>query len=401
MKRLISLLLLAAITFTSTAVSATAANDSLSNVGEPLRSITVAEQGDDMIAVIGGTDALSQKTYNIDTAYNDIVMSSDGYYAMELVFDESSAFIPVGKFEIDITDEYAFSDAMSRDDISDYAKLDIEAARLNAIETGNAECSITVFSSKLLDAPRVGEVRTELYYIEEPSADLRTQLSSANGGAMSTQSITYLPWSNGPVAVMGVEDVVYNNNDTDLKRVANDSAVGTFVNGTGAMNVKVYGCVSEINGLYSIGSVIVNAILVAIGAIEEYSTFVNLASTASPLLNVLRNKTGLYFTPAGTGDFLEIAPHYNKTYRYIFGPGNQLGVRAVNVKVTKWYFRFKMGTMTSPLSPFIDVDQNINSSSFTVPSTGFADAYARVQQGLNPLKEDAVWNALNAGLIVI
>jgi hypothetical protein len=386
-KRIISLILIAAVVFNISAV-ANATNFSPSNLS---RQVKVAEDGDNLIVVIGGTDALSQKTYDISTEYDGIVMSSDGCYALALDFDDETITVPVGKLDIDVTDEEAFAEAMVRDDISDYAKADIENLRIRMAEIGDEDYSVSIFSDKLLDTVSRNETRTEIRYLPAPSAQERAIFAAVDNGTMSTQSISYLPWPNGPVSVMGVEQLTTNNIDMALITIAENSNVANYVNGTGNINISIY---QSVTGFYSqvvVGAFVLNAIILALGASQAIGLSTSLADSGYNLLQTIQNGKGIIYSVGSGSEFFEAAPHYNKTYRYIFGPNNTLGLKAISINVTRWDTRYKFGSHDAANYAVHVVSETFNDSGYTIPSNGFNIAYSRVINGDPALVQDAVW----------
>lgn len=93
--------------------------------------------------------------YTLDTVFEGIKQSDDGFYAMEIeaLARDDSGFIPVGKLDIDITDESQMEEVLSSDVIPNEIKQEIERKKEIALKS---ECedqiTMTFFSTELLNS---------------------------------------------------------------------------------------------------------------------------------------------------------------------------------------------------------------------------------------------------------
>jgi hypothetical protein len=250
------------------------------------------------IAVVIKNDELARKDFTIDTEFNGVKRSADGFYAMEVVVGNDEVMIPVGRLDIDVDDEEGFAIAMQREDISEAAKEEITQNRENMLALGMLDdYEVTVFSQLLLTSD---EAQTIVY----STRSKRTGISS-NG--VTPFSVTNVTWNGIP---MVLEDVVQTGLNTTYKTVS-----------TGIETSNVARDITNIG-------------LIAVGLVN---TPLSIFATAMSLLTYYLDYLSLTTVTPNYNDTLQVRLIYNKTTRSAFwndGGIWKLGVITRKVTVT-------------------------------------------------------------------
>ena len=156
---------------------------------------------------VEGNDVYSQKNYNIDTRYEGIKKSVDGYFAMSIDTDKGLKEIPVGKIDINLASKEDVSGALSNENISPEVKERIALRYKQVIESGYKVANITLFSSELL-----------------PKSNIR----SSEYSTQATSSSTYYTYKG---AQMRSDKLFYDDLDTSYKDIKRGSATKNITNG--------------------------------------------------------------------------------------------------------------------------------------------------------------------------
>lgn len=116
-----------------------------------LSSISFAKQGEN-IDVVYGTNELSTKEYSVQTPFDGIVTSQDGFYAMktQLSNNLNTVDIPVGRLDIDLSNDNEIETVLNRSDIPQEVKAEIKNKHISAKENNCSTATMSYFSSGLL-----------------------------------------------------------------------------------------------------------------------------------------------------------------------------------------------------------------------------------------------------------
>ena len=113
-------------------------------IEEPL-----AQTGDAQIA-----PSWDKSSYTNTSEVDNIKMTEDGDYALEICENTESVYIPVGRMDIDILDDDEFNSAMQNTLLSDHIKHSLTVHREMLLNSGKESYSATVFSPELLTQAR-------------------------------------------------------------------------------------------------------------------------------------------------------------------------------------------------------------------------------------------------------
>jgi hypothetical protein len=289
----------------------------------------------------------SKGEYIESTEFNGIKKSTNDSYAMEVNIESGKIMVPVGRLDIDVTNETSFNEAMQRTDISANAKMAIQESRENFLSTGAAS-SVTIFSQILLHNNM----------IDNRTAQLNKSLS------FMPMSIIPINWNGIPMAR---EDVYQSGLNTQYQLVEEG-----YNTPTTAWNI--YDITLTVAGLTNI--------------------YVGFIQSGISLLQYFMDLTDVQTVTGSTEDFLQVRMIYNKTTRSTFVVNSDytlsLGciskrVTVTNIASEQYYCNNGNGSTESSSR---DVSMSQQTENYASP---YAEAYWRVSSGLTPLYEDIEW----------
>lgn len=132
-------------------------------------------------------DMFAIEPFTLETNYDGIVASSIGAYAMEVHTIDGIAHVPVGKLEIDLTNDAEVTAALNRDDLTDEMREDILSFRQEVIDGLVDELTITIFSEMLLPESLVQPFNR--VYLTYNGLRMRTDTTFINGRNTGWQRI--------------------------------------------------------------------------------------------------------------------------------------------------------------------------------------------------------------------
>ena len=279
---------------------------------------------------------LTQKTYSIQTEFEGIKKSVDGYYALEVESGDGKVMVTVGKLEIDLKDKESYEKLMEKSSVSEQAKEQIRSA----IKAGAT--SVGVFSSFLLE--------------EQEQAKLAQSMSPQN--IPIPDPGWYYPIYNGVECAMEV--LQFYSLDTGTKRFRTGSDVHQHAGDTIEFFITAAGIVS---------------------------TPIAYLDTGLSLLEFFLNKWGIASVAGSRQDFIEGKIKYNLCVKNTFAK-NALGAwqlgsitRCAVVFYTYTYeymFFYKNGVGRTEHAEIIRgaLDREESNWSATQPSKNFLSPFA-------------------------
>ncbi|NLB41544.1 MAG: hypothetical protein GX815_04660 [Clostridiales bacterium] len=216
---------------------------------------------------VEGNDVYSQKDYNIDTKYDGIKKSADGFFAMIIETDEGLREIPVGKIDINLASKKDVNVALSNDNIAPEIKERIALRHKQVTESGYKMANVTLFSSELLP---------------------KNNVVSSGYSTQATSSSTYYTY-NG--AQMRSDKLFYDDLDTGYQYIKRGSSTKTITNG------------------------IVDIVMIVASTANVYVGF--LASGIS-LLQAFNNMFGTTWATGSTEDFCQVKLIYDNTDQWTY-----------------------------------------------------------------------------------
>jgi hypothetical protein len=100
--------------------------------------------------VIEGNDSYSQKEYTIETEFEGVRESSDGFYAMEVDTIIGAEKLPVGRLDVDLADANAVQALMENVNVSEAVKTAVQEKRALVLANDIDSLIVTLFSQNLL-----------------------------------------------------------------------------------------------------------------------------------------------------------------------------------------------------------------------------------------------------------
>ena len=125
--------------------------------------------------------------FTLATSYDGIVASFSGTYAMEVQTNDGIAHIPVGKLEIDLTNDVEVTAALHRSDLTYEMREDILSLRQEVIDGLVDELTITIFSEILLPESIIQPFGRR--YLTYNGMQMRTDTTFINGRNTGHQRI--------------------------------------------------------------------------------------------------------------------------------------------------------------------------------------------------------------------
>ncbi|MDR0916057.1 MAG: hypothetical protein LBN02_02580 [Oscillospiraceae bacterium] len=236
------------------------------------------------------------------TSHEGILKKSDDKYALQTSVDSTTVLLPVGRLDVNVNDDDAFSDFLENEFISDTMKAEIAILREQMQEIGYQGYTVTVYSTELAEEDS-----------GVPDLPVRKISGGRRVGGLISNGWTYGPYSG---IMMAIEEVVLTGLDTGYQFVGN---------GAGARNLaaNLIGGVVTITGLAS-------------GAIGAISTGVSLLTWFAQTAGTGTSFSGSY------SDYLQVCVNYNMTIRNAYIPGLVLGASTRKVTIneihTKQYY---------------------------------------------------------------
>ncbi|MCL2574149.1 MAG: hypothetical protein FWE34_06340 [Defluviitaleaceae bacterium] len=139
------------------------------------------------LRVVRETEMQPFVAFSASLEYEGMVSTFDGFYAMEFDTDFGIVHIPVGKLEIDLTDEGAVRQALLRDDLTEGIKEDILEFRQSVLDGMVDELTIAIFCEALLPPSAITPFGTTYFtYNGHRMRNVRTHI---NGGNSAWQRI--------------------------------------------------------------------------------------------------------------------------------------------------------------------------------------------------------------------
>ncbi|MDR1328186.1 MAG: hypothetical protein LBK23_01115 [Oscillospiraceae bacterium] len=309
------------------------------------------------IAVVIGNDELSQKDYPLDTEFDDIRKSDDGYYAMAVSTSAGEKYIPVGRLDIDLVNPDNVNTALSRTDIKPEIKEAIQESSALAIESGVGSRVVTLFSQALL--PKIDLLSNA----RKPTAVATlARKSRATKITPYAPEYTYITYSGVP---MVSERLYYTSVDSNLFTLKTGVTTKDVMATLSTMVVEVAG--SFVPTLVSI---------VTSGFADLYAMYTNANPSA---VGNTKDKAEARIT------FDEI-----KQWTYVNPPNAAwiLGLYSEKLTVTAVY-HYQYYWYPSTLTGRSESNTKSTSSVYETPnfSTSFATALARLQGGQAALEE--------------
>jgi hypothetical protein len=317
--------------------------------------------GGNGIFVIVGTDAISRKEYEIATEFGDIKKSDDGHYAMEIEIGAEKAMVPVGRLDVDLSDNDAVETVMAHEDISNTAKEQIAESLQKSAE------SVVIFSQLLLDDNTEDGTTTTLYSAPQKinnakypkiSKLSRDNTNSING--IDQYSFTYITYSGLQMAVEQVTSVGLHIDNVVI-------ASGNFAHTQAA---------SWVNFSWNVAGLF---------------TTMGFLQTGLSLLEHFINGVGLSVSSGNSEDIIYMDTFYNITYKNIFAVNSNgslsLGAitRSALIRTisTRQYYHVNGAGMQYPSS--YAPNSTLTTSGFSTPQYG--NAYAVATSGQAAINE--------------
>ncbi len=220
---------------------------------------------------------LMTKSYSRTTEFEDIKMSSDGTYALEL---EPDIFLPVGRVDVNLSDKKNVATFLAREDIPDVVKEEVEKKQRLALEIENDSATVSYFSSELLTSQMTRGTETSIYY-------------------------TY-----------------------DGHEMRSDQLISTGLN-TGWQTIASGSNTDEVTG--SLANFTLN-----VAGLTDLK--VSILSTGLTLLQAFYNQYGTSWVTGSTSDFFQMRIIYNDIKQWTYGKtayGWQLGLGSEKVTLTQ------------------------------------------------------------------
>lgn len=329
LKRTLSLLLMTLIV--TMYVPSIVHAETFTEMQDELISLDDSQQLPDFIV---GNDLYSRESYTIDTEFDGIKKSPNGYYAMSVQTKSGLESVPAGKMDINLANTGDIKKFQKDPRITQEMKNRILLLSEQVIKNGDSLVVATIFSTELLP-PLATESNTNL-------------LTAAN----STTTTSYCTY-NG--ALMRSDIVVYTGLGTQTFSI---------VRGTGTKDIT---------------KTIVDTSVTLVGATTKLASVAFFANGYS-LLSSFISLYGSSYVTGSTSDFAEAHVTYNCsdqwTYRQV---GNEwyLGLCSQKAVITKMYQRQYYYNSTTRTGKEYVTDRSV---SVTIKSPHFDSPWATAYQ---------------------